>query len=84
MINITRNSIKLTDKKTIEKDVILKKYKCNIDTLKQEFNCENDTIYQILEHEINNETYSILEILIAFDLLDLYVNEIKAEHALKG
>lgn len=81
MIEIKRNSAELTDKKTIEKEIIQE----DIKDIAQQFNIYEDSVIQILEHELNQETLGILKCLYSYrtdegkTLLDLYINEFNEE-----
>ena len=87
MIKIERQSTELTNKKTIEKEIILNNKITNDDllNLSQEFSISKDAVIQVLEHELNIETDGILRMLYTFKtkdgrtLLDLYLDEFNKE-----
>lgn len=88
MIKIERNSAELTNKRTIEKDVILNKKSItnnDLERLSKEFSISKDAVIQILEHKLNMETDGILRMLYSYQtengktLLDLYLEEFKNE-----
>lgn len=87
MIKIERQSTELTNKKTIEKEIILNNKITNDDllNLSQEFSISKDAVIQVLEHELNIETDGILRMLYTYKtkdgrtLLDLYLDEFNKE-----
>lgn len=88
MIIIERNPAELTNKKTIEKEVILKNKIITNDDLQdlsQEFSITKDAVIQVLEHTLNGETEGILRMLYTYNtndgrtLLDLYLDEFNKE-----
>lgn len=87
MIKIERQSTELTNKKTIEKEIILNNKITNDDllNLSQEFSISKDAVIQVLEHELNIETDGILRMLYTYrtkdgrTLLDLYLDEFNKE-----
>lgn len=87
MIKIERQYTELTNKKTIEKEIILNNKITNDDllNLSQEFSISKDAVIQVLEHELNIETDGILRMLYTYKtkdgrtLLDLYLDEFNKE-----
>lgn len=74
MVTISYPSAELTNNDTIEKNILGSTFE-DIAGLSQSYEISKDTVIRILEHDLPNEIYGTIELLIKNDLMNLYIKE---------